>query len=139
MIIYDCSLLTAKSPQSILTTISFCTKPKFLTHQFHDVEDVDAELREHQVGSGRQRQDQESKIVKCRFQDQEDAGTTPEDENSIEGAGGAAATPAAGAAEAAPPACGEEPPAEAAAASAAAAASPSPPEKAGGEGRKVRG
>ena len=47
-------------------------------------------------------------IVKCRFQDQEDAGTPPEDENSIEGAGGAAATPAAGAAEAAPPACGEE-------------------------------
>ena len=78
-----------------------------------------------------------TKIVKCRFQDQEDAGTTPEDENSIEGAGGAAATPAAGAAEAAPPACGEEPPA--AAAAAAAAASPNPPEKAEGKGQKVRG
>ena len=66
-----------------------------------------------------------TKIVKCRFQDQEDAGTTPEDGNSIEGAGGTAATPAAGAAEAAPPARGEEPPA--AAAAAAAAASPNPP------------
>ena len=60
-----------------------------------------------------------TKIVKCRFQDKEDAGTTPEDENSIEGAGGTAATPAAGAAEAAPPACGEEPPAAAVAATAA--------------------
>ena len=55
-----------------------------------------------------------TKIVKCRFQDQEDAGRTPEDENCIEGAVGAAATPAAGAAEAAPPACWEEPPAPAA-------------------------
>ncbi len=51
-----------------------------------------------------------TKIVKRRFQDQEDAGTMPEDENSIEGAGGAAAAPAAGAAEAAPPAGGKEPP-----------------------------
>ena len=67
-----------------------------------------------------------TKLVKCRLQDQEDAGTTPEDENSIEGAGGAAH-----------PACGEEPPA--AAAAAAAAASPNPPEKAGGKGQKVRG
>ncbi len=40
-----------------------------------------------------------TKIVKCRFQDQEDAGTTPEDENGIESRGGAAA----GEAEAAPP------------------------------------
>ncbi len=37
-----------------------------------------------------------TKIVKCRFQDQEDAGTTPEDENGIESRGGAAAAPAAG-------------------------------------------
>ena len=47
-----------------------------------------------------------TKIVKCRFQDQKDAGTTPEDENGIDGAGGAAATLAAGAAEAAPPPAG---------------------------------
>ena len=80
-----------------------------------------------------------TKIVKCRFKDQEDAGTTPEDENGIEGASGAAAAPAAGAAEAAPPACGEEPPVAAAAAAAAAAASPSPLGKAGGKGRKLRG
>ena len=68
-----------------------------------------------------------TKIVKCRFQDQEDAGTTPEDENSIEVAGGAAAaaTPAAGAAEAAPPAGGEE----TAAAPAFAEPAPSPPER----------
>ncbi len=60
------------------------------------------------------------KVVKRRFKDQEDAGTTPEDENGIEGAGGAAAAPAAGAAEAAPPAGREEPPAAAAVAAAAA-------------------
>jgi hypothetical protein len=45
-----------------------------------------------------------TKIVKCRFQDQEGTGTTPEDKNCIEGAGGGAAAPAAGAAEAAHPA-----------------------------------
>ncbi len=63
-----------------------------------------------------------TKIVKCQFQDQEDTGTTPEDENCIEGAGGAAAAPPASAAEATPPSCGEEPPAASAAAAAAAAA-----------------
>jgi hypothetical protein len=45
-----------------------------------------------------------TKIVKRRFEDQEDAGTTPKDEAGIEDAGGAAAAPAAGAAAAAPPA-----------------------------------
>ena len=76
-----------------------------------------------------------TKIVKCRFQDQEDTGTTPEDENSIEGAGGAAAMPAAGAAEAAPRACGEEPPA--AAAAAAAAASPTHLKRRGERDRRL--
>ncbi len=70
-------------------------------HQFYDVEDVDAETIKWVQGASRK-----TKIVKCRFQDQEDAETTPEDENGIEGAGAAAAAPAAGAAEAAPPACG---------------------------------
>ncbi len=76
-----------------------------------------------------------TKIVKCQFQYQEDAGTTPEDENSIEGMGAAAAL-AAGAAEAAPPACGELPPAAAAAAAASAAGARalSPPGKEGGKG-----
>jgi hypothetical protein len=68
-----------------------------------------------------------TKIVKHRFQDHDDIGTTPEDENGIEGAGGAAAAPAAGAAAAAPPAGGEEP---AAAAAAAATAAPNPSGKA---------
>ncbi len=47
-----------------------------------------------------------TKIVKRRFKDQEDAGTTPKDEAGIEDAGGAAAAPAAGAAAAAPPPAG---------------------------------
>ncbi len=47
-----------------------------------------------------------TKIVKSRFEDQEDAGTTPKDEAGIEDAGGAAAAPAAGAAAAAPPPAG---------------------------------
>ncbi len=47
-----------------------------------------------------------TKIVKRQFQVQEDAWTTPEDENCIEGSGYAAAAPAAGAAEDAPPAGG---------------------------------
>ncbi len=50
--IHNCSHLTATSPQSILTTVSVCTKPKFLTHQFLDVEDVDAELRGHPTSRG---------------------------------------------------------------------------------------
>ncbi len=59
MKIHNCSHLTATSPQSILTTISVCTKPKLLTRQFLDVEDVDAKLRGHQGGSGRRLQDQD--------------------------------------------------------------------------------
>jgi hypothetical protein len=77
-----------------------------------------------------------TKIVKLRFQDQEDAGTTPEDENGIEGAGGGAAAPAAGAAEAAPPAGGEQPAAAAAAAAPAATVAPSPSGKAAGRGQE---
>ena len=68
-----------------------------------------------------------TKIVKCRFQDLDDAGTTPEDENSIEGAGGGRGC--------SPPACGEEPPA--AAAAAAAAACPNPPERRGERDRRL--
>jgi hypothetical protein len=77
-----------------------------------------------------------TKIVKRRFQDQEDARTTPEDENSIEGACCVAAAPAAGAAEAAPPTGGEEPPAAAVAAAAAVVAAPSPSGKAAGRGQE---
>jgi hypothetical protein len=39
-----------------------------------------------------------TKMVKRQFEDQEDAGTTPQDETGIDNAGGAAAAPAAGAA-----------------------------------------
>jgi hypothetical protein len=39
-----------------------------------------------------------TKMVKRQFEDQEDAGTTPQDETGIDDAGGAAAAPAAGAA-----------------------------------------
>jgi hypothetical protein len=35
--IHNCSHLTVTSPQSILTTISVCTKPKFLMRQFLDI------------------------------------------------------------------------------------------------------
>jgi hypothetical protein len=65
-----------------------------------------------------------SKNIKRRFEDQEDAGTTPEDEPGIADAGAAAAAPAAGAAEAAPP--GEEPPAAPAPVRAPAEQAPSP-------------
>ncbi len=43
-----------------------------------------------------------TKIVKPRFEDQGDAGTTPKDKAGIEDAGGGAAAPATGAAAAAP-------------------------------------
>ncbi len=46
-----------------------------------------------------------TKMVKRRFEDQEDAGTTPQDETGIDDVGCATAAPAAGAAAAAPPAC----------------------------------
>jgi hypothetical protein len=39
-----------------------------------------------------------TKMVKRQFKDQEDAGTTPQDETGIDDAGGAASAPAAGAA-----------------------------------------
>ncbi len=84
--IRNCSHLTATSlllvVQSILTTISVCTsgKPvKFLTRQFLDVEDVDAELLVQDWGlvtsRGFRAQAGKTKFVKCRFQDQEDART----------------------------------------------------------------
>ena len=50
-----------------------------------------------------------TKIVKRRFEDQEDAGITPKDDASIKDAGGAAAAPAAVAAAAAPAAASSMP------------------------------
>ena len=82
----------------IFTIISVCTKPKFLMCQLLEVEGVD---------TGHQGAGFKTKIVKHRFHNQDTAGTTPEDENGIEGPGGAAAAPA----EAAPPTGEEEPPA----------------------------